>query len=200
MLKPDHLVVLFQEGDAEADLRARLHHSAYLVRLPAGVYNRLQQTIAAAIDAIDQARANVGIVRRQITSTNSPLLLPPKNFRNSGLDRVLTSLGLDLDAVELFRRSTFAKEHKGYEGRSQLVFAPATENRHGSADLKDDDALALSRAFRLGCRYDNGFHFDVRRADDSHFDGKIAFTCRATGEFAPKNKRNVNITVDDCKR
>lgn len=195
--RPDYLIVLYQEGDSEPLLRSALHHSSYMVQLPRDVYNRLHATKDASIDAIKTVREKIGTIRRHLSSSMSPLYLPPNNFRSSALNKMLSSMAEDARAIESFRRANFSRERQGYTGRSQMNFSPAdVEGRHGSSDLKPDH-LALSRAYRLGCLYENSWHYDVSTRSQDDFGGKIPFSCREKGVTHPRG-RHVNLTIDDC--
>jgi hypothetical protein len=160
--------------------------------------------LASIVAAIQRAVPVLGILRRDISSTNSPLLLPPLNFRHRELDRLLRKISAaPKSQVEQFKREYFRpiqnrKSKKAYIGRNDLKFEPAeTAGRHGIASDDDDYALVLSAAFRLGCRYRRDFHYDVMQLNAKDFGQSIQFECRRSGGRLHVKGAHANITVDD---
>jgi hypothetical protein len=202
--QPDFFMVLFQEGIAEEKLLKKLHHAAFLERLPKECYNKKEKTIEAIVSAIQRAMPVLGSLRRDISSTNSPLLLPPLNFRQREFDKLLKNTSTDPKSrIEQFKRKYFRpiqnrKSKKAYIGRNDLKFEPAeTAGRHGIASDGDDFALVLSAAFRLGCRYRRDFHYDVMLLSGKDFGQSIQFDCRRIGNRLHVKGGHANITVDD---
>lgn len=200
LVRPDFLVVLYQAGRDEGRLLERFHHSALAIRLPVACYGHLTRTLDASVDLIKKAYVVVGIIRKLFESSKTPLLLPIMNARNKHLNILFESAvrtGGKTES-ESFKRSYFDRASKAYLVRDPILFKPAEQNvRHGIPDPKNDDAIALSRCFRLGCQYVRDIHFDVHRKDGRSLSSEFSFHCRETGERLPKGK-NVNVTVDDC--
>jgi len=206
LTKPSFFVLIYQQGVNEIELLTRFHHSAYAIRLPRECYNKKDATISAVVDAMTQASKDLGLLNREMRSGNTPLLLPPFDFErksmNSLFHKVLVS-GDDLKlAIREFKatRLVRVKPRPYYSGRNSLGF-PVTprQQQHGTVVDQERPDLALSKLYRLGCQYEEGFHYDVFRQNGSDFDGSIRFFCRRNGAHFPKGT-HVNVYVDDCLR
>ncbi|WP_455918749.1 hypothetical protein [Ensifer canadensis] len=198
--RPDFLLVLYQEGQYEAHLLEALHHCALTVKLPKTCYNHLGRTTTAVTDGIEAARSTLGIIKKMMESTKTPLLLPSKNLKEKGFDKLLSAANRSgaKNDVEQFKRQWFDKRKHYYICRPQLAFEPSSlSGRHGIPDVNENPALALSRNYRLGCQYIRDFHYDVYRQDEKHLSGGHEFVCREIGSRWP-SERHINITVDDC--
>jgi hypothetical protein len=199
--KPDFLLLLYQAGHSEEALFKRLHHSVFSIQLSQGCYDRAERTIGEAVEAIRRAVPLLDSVRTALNRAKKALLLPPLNFgRGPELEELFrAALQGDTLAGQLqsFRADHFLKSRRAYRGRNKLAFRPGT---HGVAGDELRDELALSKVFRLGCQYDNNFHWDVSRLDCSAFDGSITFHCRRGGPERPSGPKHVNVLVDDCLR
>ncbi|MEH7905518.1 hypothetical protein V7794_30760 [Rhizobium laguerreae] len=200
-LKPDFLIVIYQTGLNEEQLLTALHHSALTIRLPAACYAHLTKTVDACIEALKASYSVLGTVRRNFESAKNPLTLPVLNARTRELDSLLSLANKTggKSESEQFKRTFFSRSSGSYKLRTPLEFQPSQLNgRHGIPDAKANDAIALSRIYRLGCQYLRDFHYDVHRNDDKHLSGNHAFHCREGEEDKYPKGRNANVTVDDC--
>jgi hypothetical protein len=204
LTKPDFLIVMFQGGKNEEILLNKLHYCAHLVRIPENCYGKRQNIVNFVVSFLQSSKSILNTIAQEIKRKNSPLLLPPNNFKGERIKQLLASAskGDFYKAAKLFRSEFFSSEILGYLARKrQLAFTPAeSEIQHGIAGPQTRADLALSRYHRLGCTYARGMHYDVIRTNGHHFDGSIEFTCRDSGAFSPTTGKNVNILVDDCAR
>lgn len=119
------------------------------------------------------------------------------------LDRLLNSATADnLRAASIsFKRENFSKGKGSYTASRGLNFEPAEASggRHGQSDSYEDPAIALSRAYRLGCQYPDDFHYDLTRSGAGNKLKDVELYCRQKGAFKPDGERE-NLLVDDCFR
>ena len=200
--KPDHFILLYQPGENSKKIQNSLHYSALSVSLDDNCYGNAKRTVSASIEAITIGLSSLKHVKDSMTSLNSPYLLPPINF-GMGVDKLFK---LDLDTTKQqkktknFRIEKFVGAARAYKGKGDLRFSPtATEIQHGTAGPQDRADIALTRHFRLGCAYDDKFHFDVTRADGQVHKSRTTLFCRVNGAWTPE-KLNANLLVDDCMR
>jgi hypothetical protein len=201
--KPDFLMVLYQEGEGEEKLISRFHYAALFGKLTRSSYGRQERTIDAVVSQLERATPILGSIRKDLTSTKSPLLLPPDNFRKQELYDLLRGGGANGEkaAITQFKRTHFrgvsGSDKKAYVGRSDLEFQPADiDGWHGIADAEELGELAISSIFRLGCRFKRDFHYDVSRLSGTDLAGRVPFYCRRGGIIHPRG-RYVNVSVDD---
>jgi hypothetical protein len=195
--------VAYQEGHHEEIFLQKLHYSAHLIKIRRPSYNKKEKTLQDIIDGIKNASEILGAVKKELASFNSPLFLPPINFADPSLSNLLKGWSSSGDRPDIasVRRTIFHREGKYYSYRKNIRFSPAAINAlHGISDPKEVEDVAITRAFRLGCEYNEAFHYDVSQIDGRHFDGKTTFTCRLKGKIVPKGQKNVNILIDDCLR
>ncbi|OLP42686.1 hypothetical protein BJF95_00700 [Rhizobium oryziradicis] len=191
---------MYQPGENVKKLQEVLHHSPLAVPLSEQCYGKADRTVASAIDAIGGARAAIAHLKDHMSSLNSPYLLPPTNY-GMGIEK-LFKIDSDIEKqqrkVKSFRVERFAD--RAYKAKGDLRFSPASsEIQHGSAGPQDRAEIALTRHFRLGCTYEDKFHFDVTRADGHIHKGRTTLFCRLNGVWKPE-KINANLLVDDCMR
>ncbi|QLF69458.1 hypothetical protein FE840_007815 [Peteryoungia desertarenae] len=202
LVKPDHFFLLFQPGENAKKLQEVFHYSPLAIPLSSQCYGRASRTVEAAVEAIGRGLAAVKHLKDNMSSLNSPYLLPPINY-GMGIDK-LFKIDFDIDKQQKkaknFRVERFAGEDRAYKAKGDLRFSPtSTEIQHGSAGPQDRADIALTRHFRLGCTYEDKFHFDVTRADGHVHKGRTTLFCRQNGEWKPE-KKNANLLVDDCMR
>lgn len=198
--KPDFLIIIFQGGKNEELLLHKLHFCAFIARIPEDCYGRRARTLQFVISTLSESKHRLSLLREELSSKFSPMLLPPNNFRGEKIRTLLSSAcnGDFSNAVKAFRSEFFRKDVLSYMARKrQLAFKPAEP--HGNVGPQERADLALSRHHRLGCTYLRGLHFDVTRANGRNFDGTTEFCCRSGGVQRPHGKY-VNILVDDCFR
>lgn len=200
LLKPDHFILLYQPGDNIKKLQEALHYSPLAVSLGEQCYGKADRTVASAIDAIGKGQAAIAHLKDHMSSLNSPYLLPPINY-GMGIKK-LFKVDLDVEKqqkkVKSFRVDRFAD--RAYKAKGDLRFSPASaEIQHGAAGPQDRADIALTRHFRLGCTYEDKFHFDVSRADGHVHKGRTTLFCRLNGIWKPE-KLNANLLIDDCMR
>jgi hypothetical protein len=204
--RPDFVILVYQKGERQSELINRIYHSAFLIEIPEQFYGASELTAAFVLDQIRSATNQLRALVSSFKSGTCPLLLPPKNF---GMTKHVVRLFAGVMAgknvttvVSDFRRIWFDRRMAAYIGRSKLAFKPAVGAlAHGEAELQDDLALGLTSYYRLGCGYNDSFHWDVERSDRPHFDGTITFHCRKAGKPSyPSGMPNVNVLVDDSLR
>lgn len=202
LAKPDHFILLYQPGENSKKLQEALHYSALHVPLDGDCYGRANKTVAAAVNAISLGASVVKQLKDNMASLNSPYLLPPINF-GMGLEKLFKidpDLAKQQKKAKNFRVEKFAGDARAYKGKGELRFSPtSTEIQHGSAGPQESAEIALTRHFRLGCTYEDKFHFDVTRADGHVHKGRTTLYCRINGVWKPE-KMNANLLVDDCMR
>ena len=206
MERPDHLVLIYQQGDNEDALLKEMHFAPIALRIPRECYGKKIATIENIIALLGDVEKIAGDLRDALRTHSSPLFLPPINFGSKNLDQLLNDamkgLASDKDRRQFKQNNTVNRNGaKSYRGRSKLCFTPCEgQQQHGDGGNQLAFNLALTKIYRLGCVYDDEFHYDVTRLDEKHFDGKTAFTCRRGGIQHPTGKENVNVYVDDCLR
>lgn len=200
--RPDFLVLVYQEGLQEDLLLRRFHYAPLSVRLPKECYNRRDRTIEAISERLSAAKGWLGQIRSAVSSTKSPLLLPPLNFDVKSLTKLLSGAAEEnlKASSEAFKRAHFSRDTKAYDGSRGLQFKPADSGgKHGAADTYAKPEIALTRQFRLGCQYSDDFHYDVTLSGEQRSLKGLKFVDRATGDYETKDDR-LNILVDDCIR
>ncbi|WP_154963634.1 hypothetical protein [Agrobacterium tumefaciens] len=200
--KPDHFILIYQPGENIKKIQNALHYSALAVSLTDDCYGNAAKTVAAAIEAITLGMSSAKQIKDNMTSLNSPYLLPPINF-GMGVEKLFK---IDSDSTKQhkkaksFRIEKFAGDARAYKGKGDLRFSPtSTEIQHGTAGPQERADIALTRHFRLGCTYEDKFHFDVTRADGQVHKSRTTLYCRVNGIWKPE-KLNANLLVDDCMR
>ncbi|MFJ6025742.1 hypothetical protein ACIQC9_14215 [Brevundimonas sp. NPDC092305] len=207
--KPDFLIVAYQAGPQSGSLLSRLYHSVLPIEIPERLYGSrtgtaefLEENIARAIERLLRIKAMYG-------QGACPFLLPPLNFGDGKavqklLKEALQTENISASATE-FRRSRWDKSGNYYIGRSGLKFAPAKgAARHGSASVHPDQAIALTKYYRLGCAFHDEFHWDVGVGGKKHLAGNYPFYCRCATDpddrkTYPKSK-HANVLIEDCLR
>jgi hypothetical protein len=204
--KPDRFIVLYQQGINEESLLRRLHYSAFTYRIPQDCYGDTNKTFEVADSVISLAREQFGRLDRAMKSKSSPLLLPPINFGLKSLKNLLSQVMSDCDLLPLVKR--FEQEYYksnndtgkgGYRGRNSLIFPPP-DHKHALARIENDEEIAISKHYRLGCRYEESHHYDVGTISGRDLDGSIHFYCRKTKSSTKPKAPKVSIFVDDSIR
>jgi hypothetical protein len=201
--KPDRFYFIYQQGSREEDLFRKLGFSSLPYQVPQALYGKAEQSASFCEKAISELNQRAALIEQQLRS-GSALLLPPKAFGRNGAVRVMLdriSNGSDpTEELRNFRQNYRDKVSRQFIGRSNLGFKPAqSSGLHGAPHDNGDTSIALTRRYRLGCKYDGSFHWDVGPLDGSHLDGAYRFDTRDKGMVSPKGKY-ANVLVDDCLR
>ncbi len=202
--KPQSLILVYQEGYRESALLEKFHHSAFVIRLGSDVYDKRDRTVERIREFLSRVKPMLASLRDAMSSRNSPLLLPPLNFREPLIEALFSACqGGDWRRLASRVRSEFWKRSERAFVGARLKFEPTELGEdHGLVGPLDEPALALSRQYRFGCEYAvglRGFHYDVRRSGGQNFDGSVEIVCRKRGAMHPKSAY-VNLLVDDCIR
>lgn len=118
--KPDNFILLYQPGESSKKIQSALHYSALILPLTDDCYGHAAKTVAAAIEAISLGMSAVKQISDNMTSLNSPYLLPPINY-GMGIEKLFK---IDADATKqqkkakAFRVEKFAGDARAYKGKA----------------------------------------------------------------------------------
>lgn len=152
-----------------------------LTRGPAGMRASRNELIPLLAEATAKARASLRALQDEIVSraSNTPFLLPVKNFDSKHLESTLRALHLDLTQQGLAPEAAIRVHVKAFKHAhppqripdrqrdcfvddSQIEFHSPGSHRHGFARAagKHPADCVLSGRRRLGAPYDPLFHYD----------------------------------------
>lgn len=202
--KGHHFIVAYQEGAEieEQSLLEDFHFSPYAIKIPREFYDRSTDTSEYIIQKISEALNYFQILDGHISGRTPAVLLPPKNFGRKELRKLVRRAMIGRATPREMRefKSQFFKEQSFFEGRSKLAFEPTDAGTsHGGASVSKDVSIALSRYYRAGCCYGEGFHWDVYRTNKDDLAGSVEISCRVKGKQYPRGT-HVNVLVNDCIR
>jgi hypothetical protein len=202
--KGNHFIVVYQEGSEieEQFLLEGFYFSPYAIKIPREYYDISGDTAEYANQKISEALSYFQILDGNISGQSPSILLPPKNFGRKELRKLVRRAMIGQATPREIRefKSQFFKEQSFFEGRSKLAFQPTdVGTSHGGASVSEDVSIALSRYYRAGCCYREGFHWDVYRTNKADLAGNVEIGCRAKGKQHPHGT-HANILVNDCIR
>lgn len=215
---PRYLQLVFVRSPDEERLLSKFGLAPFLVPVAARS-DQLEQvdlTTRRVVDAVVHSEQGRDALRACIESSsmNSPGRLPPRNFQASGssLYEQFTRVQrgeLQMSVVEKGVSFTRYKKWRVPCDERDRIF-PADKSGHGilqrealqelDRELRAQGAprRVLERLFRFGFPLRDGFHHDVQRLDERHFDGEVFF-CSKQGEVQVRGS-HVNVYPDDFVR
>lgn len=205
--RPRHLLLFYQEGPRKNALSEALFYAPLVREIPKEIYGKSEKIAEHLIANIDAAKTTLSEIESQMTSRKSPFLLPPLNFQTQSsaeqLIKNVNSPGSNPAQLSKgFKSKHFDRTLRAYRARGSLKFeAPIAPHAHGSDGPEDNLEIALSRAYRLGCTFDPGRHWDVQAIDGRDLGGRYKFTCRLQPSVQHRpSGDHINVLVHDCLR